>query len=91
MVPMPTAWIELPPNPFTVKGGIALSDLKLPHSGEMWQFAPESRMNGMDPMFEMGERLVVKAMGLIAPTGGSESVEFVLQSTDVWEGSLTAT
>jgi hypothetical protein len=45
----------------------------------------------MDPTFEMGERLVVKATGLIAPTGGSESVEFVLQSTDVWEGSLTAT
>jgi hypothetical protein len=54
MVPIPTAWIKLLLNPFTINGGIALSHLKSPHLGEMWQFTPESRMNRMDPTLEMG-------------------------------------
>jgi hypothetical protein len=54
IVPIPTAWIELPPNPLTVRGGIALRVLKSPRSDEMWQFVPESRMKGIVPMREIG-------------------------------------
>jgi len=50
IVPIPMAWMELLLNPLTVKGGIGLSDLKLPHSGEIWQLAPKFRMKGIEPM-----------------------------------------
>ena len=33
---------------------MGLSILKSLRLGEMWQFMPESRMKGMDPMQEMG-------------------------------------
>jgi len=34
MDPMPTAWVELPPKPFTLMEGIGWSDLKLERSGD---------------------------------------------------------
>ncbi len=49
IVPIPMAWMELPPNPLTIKGRMGLSDLKSLCSGDMWQFVPESRMKGMVP------------------------------------------
>jgi hypothetical protein len=50
IVPIPMAWIELPPKPLTVKGEIGLSDLKSPCFRDMWQFVPELRIKGIVPM-----------------------------------------
>ncbi len=52
IVPIPMAWMELPPDPLIVKGGMGFKVLKLPHLGEMWQFAPESRIKGIEPARE---------------------------------------
>jgi len=59
MEPMPTALVELPPNPFMLIGGMGQSDLKSKHSGETWQFTPESRIKGAVGRWDMGAWLAV--------------------------------
>jgi len=46
MEPMPTALVVLPPNPLMLMVGMGQRVLKAEHSGETWQFTPESRING---------------------------------------------
>ncbi len=54
MEPMPTALVELPPNPFMLMGGMGWSNLKSKCSGETWQFTPELRIKGAVGRWDMG-------------------------------------
>src|SRR5216683_6123602 len=80
MVPMPTTWAELPPNPLTLMGGMGQSNLKLEHLGETWQFALESRIKGAVGRWDMAVQLAVKAMGLAGAWERSVGEVCILQS-----------
>ena len=45
--PMPTAWMEDPPTPLIVRGGIGRSDQKSDSQFVMWTDAPLSRKKGV--------------------------------------------
>ena len=47
MGPIPCANTCVPPRPFTARGGVGVSEMKSERTGDMWQVAPVSNMNGI--------------------------------------------